>query len=499
MLCSISGSSSYQGDAKDDSFPCGASMLCNSKRWKSAVKRKVALRIGYVGTNYKGLQMQRDAADLITIEHELEKAIFKAGGIIESNFGNLDKIGWKRSSRTDKGVHSLATVIAMKMEVPDNAWVDDPDGLLLADIINSHLPYNIRIFSIVPINKGFDARRACISRKYIYLLPAEIIGIEENSSSGEIEDHIRKFRDILKNFEGRHPFHNYTVRAQYRKQKPKKVVKSRQLEALGEKVTIEDLQSVNILSESARNTGLTNGPERQSQEINIMNVGHERSVNSSETVTLCSNASDVQRNLSFPRARWLYVPDAADKLSAAHFRKILSCSCSNIQATQTTRYIEITVHGESFMFHQIRKMVGTAVAVKRSVLPEDIIKISLSRFSRVVLPLAPSEVLILSDNEFLIPKDPSKNQLSCLSTTVEARVHEFYSSVLLPELEKFLDPSGPLWKEWQLRIDQKSNIPDSDVDTVRKAWTLWYERQLSRRQEGSLQSDFSGNLIMSGC
>lgn len=38
------------------------------------------------------------------IEGELEKAIFKAGGIRDSNFGNLYKIGWARSSRTDKGV-----------------------------------------------------------------------------------------------------------------------------------------------------------------------------------------------------------------------------------------------------------------------------------------------------------------------------------------------------------------------------------------------------------
>lgn len=38
------------------------------------------------------------------IEGELEKAIFNAGGIKDTNFGNLYKIGWARSSRTDKGV-----------------------------------------------------------------------------------------------------------------------------------------------------------------------------------------------------------------------------------------------------------------------------------------------------------------------------------------------------------------------------------------------------------
>jgi len=41
---------------------------------------------------------------ILAVEKELESAIFKAGGIRESNLGDLEKIGWARSSRTDKGV-----------------------------------------------------------------------------------------------------------------------------------------------------------------------------------------------------------------------------------------------------------------------------------------------------------------------------------------------------------------------------------------------------------
>lgn len=47
-------------------------------------------------------------------------------------------------------VHSLATMISLKMEIPVNAWMGDPNGIALANHINSHLPDNIKVFSILP-------------------------------------------------------------------------------------------------------------------------------------------------------------------------------------------------------------------------------------------------------------------------------------------------------------------------------------------------------------
>lgn len=51
-----------------------------------------------------GLYLNYYAFKILAVEKELESAIFKAGGIRESNLGDLEKIGWARSSRTDKGV-----------------------------------------------------------------------------------------------------------------------------------------------------------------------------------------------------------------------------------------------------------------------------------------------------------------------------------------------------------------------------------------------------------
>ncbi|KAI5434936.1 hypothetical protein KIW84_021672 [Lathyrus oleraceus] len=83
---------------------CSSSPTPQSYSWQPFRKKKVVMRIAYVGTNYRGLQMQRDENTRSTVEKELETAIFKAGGIRDSNLGDLEKIGWSRSSRTDKGV-----------------------------------------------------------------------------------------------------------------------------------------------------------------------------------------------------------------------------------------------------------------------------------------------------------------------------------------------------------------------------------------------------------
>ncbi|GMH12356.1 hypothetical protein Nepgr_014197 [Nepenthes gracilis] len=215
--CSLSAAA--QGLTLSSQSPTSNQPSAASAKWESFRKKKVVMRVGYVGTNYKGLQLQRDD-NIRTIEEELESAIYKAGGIKGSNFGNLHRISWARSSRTDKGVHSLATMISLKMEIPEYAWKDDPNGIVLANFVNTHLPEDIRVFGILPVQRSFDPRRECHVRNYSYLLPAEVIGIKRSSSAAEIDNHLLDFSNILNTFEGEHPFHNYTARSKYRREFP---------------------------------------------------------------------------------------------------------------------------------------------------------------------------------------------------------------------------------------------------------------------------------------
>lgn len=162
------------------------------------VKRKTALLVSYNGSAFKGSQLQN--TDVRTVERDLEQALYEAGCIAPSNHGNLSKVNWSRASRTDKGVHALCTVFAMKM-----LYDERPTERLLEDI-NSRLNSDIRLIGLRLVVDKFDAKKLSSYREYEYLFPYQALTLERTLD----ESVVQELNKIASKFQGTHKFHNYT-------------------------------------------------------------------------------------------------------------------------------------------------------------------------------------------------------------------------------------------------------------------------------------------------
>lgn len=435
------------------------------------------MRVGYAGIDFRATKK------------ELEMAIYKAGGIHESNFGDSHKIGWATSSVIHDEAHSLSTMISLKMEIPENAWINDPKGVALADMVNTHLPKNIRVFSILASQKRFKVDKECTMRKYCYLLPLEVIGITSKFSKANIRHHLSEFNKILRLFEGTHSFHNYTVRQKHRKKH-----RAKQSSASGHTAN----RGAKLSSESPESTfngepesGECDGEEAiQTDETVIECVDEKqissRSADSDEELVEESDANGNSLDDPPAFAKWLYQPDEKDRVFDYHSRTIFHSSCGEPKYLSGASYVAVYICGESFMLDQILKMVGAAVAVKRGLLPRDVIfPLSVSKLTRFALPTAPSELLYLQWIRYALESLPGHTTRPEILTMVESEdilsnVEDFYKSIMLPQFLGFLDPLKSPWKEWVEILDANTRIPDSQLDEVRNAWIEWNKRGMDK-------------------
>ena len=146
--------------------------------------RRVALKIGYIGSRFHGYQRQPNYR---TVEGELLKAFMELG-IIEDTWSAHYSV----AGRTDKGVHSTGNVIS---------FITDSD--IHINQVNGLLPRDIKIIATARVPYGFKVRFPQ-KREYTYIQPIDPFKKQELD--------IDRIREAMHLFIGEHNFRNFSKR-----------------------------------------------------------------------------------------------------------------------------------------------------------------------------------------------------------------------------------------------------------------------------------------------
>jgi tRNA pseudouridine38-40 synthase len=292
-------------------------------------KRKYALCLGYLGSNYKGLQINPDCK---SVEAELERALFLCGGIPEYNYGCLQKIQWSRAARTDAGVHAVAQVCAMRLTIPLDQRSD------FISLVNKTLPSDITVHAISKVTKAFNSKLYCTKRRYHYLLPTYLM-YNQDEVNGYLVEALESPDATTA------PFTTYSVT-------PGQSTIVPQLVGLSLEKIRDKIKSFRVSAEAVER--LKGALQRYVGTNNYHNF----------TSGIASNDAKSNRYIiSFDVVGEPFVSEATG-----------------------VEYILLSVVGQSFLLNQIRKMVAMAVEVARGRATLDTMSVALSA-AKVVLTI----------------------------------------------------------------------------------------------------------------
>jgi tRNA pseudouridine38-40 synthase len=402
--------------------------------------------IGYSGTGYKGMQITPTEK---TIEGDLFAAFVKAGAISKANADDPKKSSLVRCARTDKGVHAAGNVISLKL------IVDEAD---IVQKINDQLPPQIRIWGIERTIGSFSCYQACDSRWYEYLIPTysflpphptSYIGQHLSrfaNEMGDVAGYEERQKDVL----------DFWANTDEKYIKPLLDSLDGGTRELVEKALFQedtnaaDMEAIEGADDEDIDENDTNGERRPQKEVKkpepIPKVDSALDVtvdaeSRTETAEASTGLEDSEETLklkevrrsenaaldaaikslraAYIKAKNAYrispsrhqkVVDAFNKYVGTHNfhnytvrksprdpsvkRHIKSFTVSEPIIINDTEWLSLKVHGQSFMMHQIRKMVGTAALLVRCGTPLDRMDESFTEHT-FYIPKAPAQGLLL--------------------------------------------------------------------------------------------------------
>ncbi|KAJ5788203.1 TRNA pseudouridine synthase [Penicillium paradoxum] len=380
-------------------------------------KKKVALLMGYSGTGYFGMQLNEQQR---TIEGDLFTALVNVGAISKANAADPKKSSFVRCARTDKGVHAAGNVVSLKMIVEDADIVEK---------INAQLSPQIRVWGYEVTSKSFSCYQMCDSRVYEYLMPSHCLLpphpstylgrkiVEFADKAGELDAVKARQEEV----------------ATYWQDVDEKYIKPI-LEGLPE--DIRTIVEKSIFSDDSRDALQ---PSDENKEVSTPAEEPAPQETSEQPATEEPAPADQEPKPFVMEPRQKAILDAIKAIKAAYLtaKRAYRAPASRIARLQEcleryegtknfhnytiqkthndpsakrhiksfkvnttpiiidgTEWLSLKVHGQSFMMHQIRKMVAMATMVVRSGCHPDRITETYGP-DRIAIPKAPGLGLLL--------------------------------------------------------------------------------------------------------
>ena len=373
-------------------------------------KRKVAVMIGYCGSGYSGLQVMHNVK---TIESEIFGAFVAAGAISKANADEPKKVQLVRCARTDKGVHAAGNVLSLKLIIEDENIVQK---------INDHLPEQIRVWGIEQTVNSFSSYQQCDSRIYEYLIPTHcFLPPHPQTFLGKKLDEFAEEAADVENYRARQEdIKDFWAETEEKYIRP--VLEGMDPE-LRERVvqsifsgTETDSKDGKIVVDPDNSTGEQNPSSTEGTEI--VTGGQEPSNKPATHSSLESDIKSVKAAYLQAKLAYRIGPHRLARVKSAFNNYVGTKRYHNYTIRKQfndpsckrhiksfavhgepfligdLEWLSLKVHGQSFMMHQIRKMVSMATMIVRCGAHEDRMQESFES-PKWTIPRAPALGLLL--------------------------------------------------------------------------------------------------------
>ncbi|XP_075520591.1 uncharacterized protein LOC142553924 [Primulina tabacum] len=428
-------------------------------------RRKIAIFFAYCGVGYQGMQKNPGAK---TIEGELEEALYHSGAVPQADRGLHKRYDFARSARTDKGVSAVGQVVSGRFYI-------DPPGLV--DRLNSHLSTQIRIFGYKRTTPSFSAKKFCDKRRYVYLIPVFALDPSCHRDRESVLASLGSANELVKCLEC--------------SERGRKVIglmgnRNSEFEYVCEDAAVGSGNSSNSgCALSEQNVAATSGNDDSDSVTKFENGGmlhgetEEGKVDlenvNADGITILDNKSEFcygeEVKERFNRILKNYegthnFHNFTSRIKAedpSAKRYIMSFTADTTLNIDGIEFVKCEVVGQSFMLHQIRKMIGLAVVIMRNLTPVSLFETVFEQKVNINVPMAPEVGLYLDECFFTSYNKKWKDsheELSLKGFSEEAE--DFKMMYIYPyiALTEHKDGAVALW----LHSLNYRNFPDLGAD-----------------------------------